>query len=445
MKIFALLDCNNFFVSCERLFDPSLHNRPTVVLSNNDACIISRSNEAKDIGIKMGEPVFKCEYLLEKHKVQIRSANFLLYRDISQRIMTELYKLVADIEVYSIDEAFIVLGDSNSLSPQEFSHKAALIHARIERAIGVPISLGVATSKTLAKLAANIAKENKAKVFSLYFGDEEFTNANIDSFLCDIPVGEVWGIGWNHRKFLLAHRINTVLDLKYANDIWIKQTMGINGLKTVRELRGQECFTFNNISHKLPRSIINSRSFGTKVQSLDALKEAIANFTASAAYKLRKGNLLTKNIYVFLQTSSELAEKWYGKRHSSEIALEHPTSYTPTLIKLAHSLVEELYQPHLYYRKAGIVLFGLIPDSTVQLSLNDLAVTESSQHNQCLDLVDNLNDYFGNRTLFWASMGINKTHSEKDFGHKQVDIWQSKQLKRSPNYTTDWNELPLVS
>lgn len=440
MKIFGLLDCNNFFVSCERIFDPSLQDRPTVVLSNNDACIISRSDEAKALGIKMGEPVFKCEYLLSRHKVAICSANFTLYADISQRIMTELYKLVADIEVYSIDEAFILLGDTRHLSLEEINLKAMQIQSHIERAIGVPVTLGIASTKVLAKLAATIGKKNKERVFSLYFGE----NSNIDKFLAELPVGETWGIGWNYRRFLQAHRINTVLDLKNANEFWIKSQMGINGLKTVMELRGKECFPLNQQDYTKPtRSIINSRSFGTKVQSLDALKEALANFTANAAHKLRKQKLLAKSVYVFLQSSSEVPEKWYGKRHSREAVLNHPSSYTPTIIKLAHQLLEELYQPGLYYRKAGIVLYGLIPETSVQLSFN--SKPDNFKSEQCLRLIDDLNDQFGNRTIFWASMGINKTYSAQEFEYKQKDIWQAKQLKRSPRYTSNWQELPLIS
>lgn len=448
MKIFALLDCNNFFVSCERVFQPQLRNRPTVVLSNNDGCIIARSNEAKALGIKMGEPVFKCQYLLEKHRVQMRSANFALYGDLSQRVMSELSRLMGDLEVYSIDEAFMILGDTNSLSPEQAHLKAINLQAQIERSIGLPVSIGIGTSKTLAKLANKIAKDRKQGVFSLYFDldDQDLVNAQQDSFLCEMKVGDIWGIGWGYQKFLRAHSIYTALDLKYANQAWIKQHMGVMGLRTALELKGKECIAFNgtDTESKDSRSVISSRSFGTTVKSLDVLKEALANFVANAAHKLRQKNLAAKNICVYLRRNASDDNDWWGSKDSASMHLSVATSYTPDLIKAAHELAEEIYQSGSSYKKAGVVLYGLIPANEIQLNLYTQKDGNLDSQNRCADLVDGLNSYLGKGTLFWAAMGANLNSPNEKSEKREFDIWQSRQFKRSGRYTTDWKELPRV-
>lgn len=426
MKIIALLDCNNFFASCERLFQPELRNRPLVVLSNNDGCVIARSNEAKTLGIKMGEPVFKCEYLIKRHRVQTRSVNFALYSDISNRVMSEIYRLIGEVEVYSVDEAFMILGDSDNLDPQAAIHKAKSIHAHIERAIGIPISIGIATTKTLAKLANRIAKDNEQGVFSLYFNphDPELANAQLDAALYGIDIGEVWGIGWNYQKFLKAHGLHKVLDLKYANSAWIKQTMKVHGSRTQMELRGLSCIPFNDsdTESKAAKSIITSRSFSHKITSIGPLKEAVANFTATAAQKLRRQKLTTKTICVYAQKSQ-------SKSDSAISELKISSSYTPDLISVSEKLIEQIYQPGFSYKKAGVVFYNLVPANQVQLSL--IAESDLELKEQCTNLVDKINQSLGSNTLFWASMGIERS-------------WKGKSTNRSPAYTSDWNELPLV-
>lgn len=442
------MDCNNFYASCERVFNPSLRKRPVIILSNNDGCIIARSYEAKDLGIAMGMPFFKSEYLIRRHNIAYYSANFALYADLSQRAMSIIEKNSSALEVYSIDEAFFCLGDSSD-NLEFLEKKAEHIKNRIEAEIGISVSIGFGTTKTLAKVANKIAKEKKIGVFSLFFGDEDYTNAKIDYYLSDFLVEDVWGLGYNYCKFLRRHGIKTALDFKYADRRWVRKEMKVQGLRTCMELSGTACLeidAYDESEERDMKSIISSRTFGNKIHNLDSVKEAMANFVAIAAYKMRRGDKTTRSIHVSLRAVDKDAQAycyekdWRGLRLENSIFLPSYTNSTARLITAAQKAVEDIYDPKLYYKKAAVVFTGLKDASSVQIPL--LANTEKfiedfSRHDKLSKLVDTINDTAGANTLFWASMGSCKARKKAD--------WHAQQSFRSPCYTTEWVDLPLVT
>jgi DNA polymerase V len=441
MKIYALLDCNNFYASCERVFQPHLANRPLVVLSNNDGCIIARSNEAKALGIKMGEPVFMCQSILDKYQVVKRSANFALYGDLSDRVMQVITNILGlgALEVYSIDEAFMELGDARFSSPAELNYVARDIQFQVERQVGIPVSIGIARTKVLAKVANKIAKTNRLGVFSLYSSqDLREENLRIDSILANFAVADIWGVGYQYAKTLMNNGIHTAWDLKRANPFWIRDKLKIHGARLQNELANVPCFELAVLEDKLRKSISCSRSFGQRVTELVTLETALANFTASAAAKLRSQKLQAHELLVFL--SSEERYDTLSKR------LFQASSLSSVLISSAHKLLRELYQPNLRYRKAGVVLSDLVLADAVQLSF--FGNTESFKPSQpqllekqktITDLVDRLNSKIGINTLRWGAMldsGLSSVSNQEQ--------WRASRNHCSPAYTTDWRSLPTI-
>lgn len=444
--VIGLLDCNNFYASCERVFNPAWRKKPIVVLSNNDGCIIARSQEAKELGIEMGEPVFKCRQILETNNVIQRSSNFTLYSDLSQRVMTILAQELGDIDVYSIDEAFLYFGESENLDPKKVLARAEKLSAKIERDTGIPVSIGIATSKTLCKIANRIAKKNRIKgsknnAFSFFFGEEdkELVQAKLDYHLADFPVEDIWGIGRSFRHFLHAHGIYRALDLKYANHYWIKQEMKVNGLRTVIELSGLPCIPMTTIEDDQSdtKSIISSRSFGHRVSSRAELEEALANFVSTAAYKLRRAKKTCGELQVFLRAPFGIGSP-KGAKFNQSIKIT-PTDSSPKLIRAAHKALAQIFHEEACYKKAGVTLYELKDIDSVQVPL--LLNSEVEKFSNRFDkdrkigeLVDSFNDEFGRNSLFWASMGKKQENSH----------WKAKQNLRSPCFTTEWAEIPKV-
>ncbi len=435
MKIYGLLDCNNFYASCERVFAPDLRDKPLVVLSNNDGCIIARSNEAKSLGLKMGAAVFKSKHILEGHQVIKRSGNFALYADLSDRVMSVLNQEIPDIEVYSIDEAFFCFGDSSNISAQEIYLKAQQVVSKVERCTGIPVSIGIATTKVLAKLANHLAKKNRCGVFSLYYDPEdERKNALIDNYLCQTDVYDLWGIGNQLGHFLHRNAIYTALDLKYANARWIKKYTKVNGARIQKELSGIACFPLQSSHNRNSKSILTSRSFGTRIKSLEELEAALANFVATAAQKLRKKNLHTRNIIVFIRgvdqdkPDFDYNKDWHGKSISHEISLVSSSNYTPELIKAAKQALKKIYQPGFYYKKAGVLFTNLSDASSLQLNFGDR--TDHAKQKQINTLVDSINKDLGINSLYWMSM--------------EKTTWLPNKSFSSPNYTTSWNDLAII-
>jgi DNA polymerase V len=417
MTLYALIDCNNFYVSCERVFNPKLNNKPIVVLSNNDGCIIARSNEAKALGIPMGAPLFEYQALLHRHKVVVYSSNYALYGDMSTRVMSTLAQFCPDIEVYSIDEAFLLLKFPSSANLHEY---ALTIRNQVMRWTGIPISVGIAPTKTLAKIANRIAKKEPSykSVFLL--------PENPDSILKSVAVTDIWGVGRHYTKLLQRFGIHTAYDLKYTDDRWIKKRMTICGLRTVHELRGIACFALDENPER-KQSIACTRSFGKPTSELKDLKEAVANYTARAAQKLRTQKSLACALYVFITT------KHYSRYRYAKgicIPLSVATSYTPTLIEYAHRGLTAIYKSEYYYKKAGVILLDFVDEQHAQTDLFVPLPSENQKKFMCT--FDQINKKWGRKTVHFAAEGIKKP-------------WLMRQSQKSAPFTTDWDNLLKIN
>lgn len=408
----GLCDCNNFYVSCERVFNPKLEGQPVVVLSNNDGCAIARSNEAKALGIKMGAPVFQIQGLLDQHQVQVFSSNYALYGDLSNRVMQTLQNFTPAVEVYSIDEAFL------SLSGDVSAAAIATIQTTVKRWTGIPVSIGLATTKTLAKIANRQAKQR----------DGVYILKHPEAVLAELPVADVWGIGRQSTKKLQAHGITTALDLQQADLKWIRRQMGIVGVRIVQELRGIPCLTLELVPQPRKTCCV-SRSFGRPVTELQDLREAIATHAARAAYKLRRDDLAASLLTVFIATNRFNQDEPYF-RSATTIGLPYPTNNAIALTKTALRALAPLYQAGYRYQKAGIWLSELSPASQMQ---RDLFINPQDQEKarKLMTVMDSLNQQFGTGTLRCAAEGMQRS-------------WQTKAQRRSPRYTTRWDELLQV-
>ncbi len=325
-RIFGLVDCNNFYVSCERVFDPALENRPVVVLSNNDGCIIARSQEAKALGIAMGTPFFEAREVIRRHKVAVYSSNYALYGDMSQRVMDLLDAFTPKIEIYSIDEAFL---DLSGFGNRDLAAYGREMRRRLKRWTGIPVSVGIAPTKTLAKLANHLAKTRADSdgVFDLTQG------GNLEKALNAVPVGDIWGIGRRYGAMLEGHGILNAYDLRGAGDKWIKQRMGVVGLRTVFELRGLSCIDLETRPPAKKTTTV-SRSFHSAVESHGALADAVAAFAARAAEKLRRDGLVANRVTVFIRTGG-FASTQAQYRNAATISLAGPDNHTGRITRAA--------------------------------------------------------------------------------------------------------------
>ncbi len=414
MKRFFLIDCNNFFVSCERVFDPSLIGKPVVVLSNNDGCIISRSNEAKALGIPMGAAAFEYENIIKKHNVRVFSSNFALYADMSARVMQTVADLSSDIEIYSIDEAFMFVPYTT-----DFTKYARDMRAIVKQHTGIPISIGIAPTKTLAKVANRLAKK-----IPEYGGVFDITDyPAIDTLLSEFPVADVWGVGRQYNKLLLGHSIKSAKDLKYAPDAWVRKKMTIVGLKMVLELRGTPCFGLVD-EDPAKQSITVSRSFSRLISGRQELEEAVSSYMIRAAEKLRREKQLASTITVFIGTSRYHDSERYFNAVSASFS--RATDYTPTLLDAARQCLDGLYRPGLFYKKAGVLLHNLVSIDQMQLAITD-PIADIEKQREMMKVCDRINARFG-RVVSYASAGIDQS-------------WKAKRLKKSAHYTTNWHEL----
>ena len=417
--IFALIDCNNFYSSCERVFNPELEGKPVVVLSNNDGCIIARSNEAKALGIKMGEPYFRCKPLIERHRVRVFSSNYALYGDMSQRVMEILSHLEPEVEIYSIDEAFFRLPQANEESLLENGRN---IRATVKKLVGIPVSIGYGPTKTLAKIANRVAKKHPEHGGVFVLPDE-----GLDALLATIEVGDVWGIGRRQTQKLFACGISTALDLKNGNDTWLRKHLTVTGLRTAMELRGISCLPLEE-SPPPRKSVTSSRSFGQPVTYLAWLREALSSYIAIAAEKLRVEDLKTGCVQVYL-TTNRFREGEPQYANSKTVTLPIHTSSTLELIHYADEVLRQLYRPGYAYKKVGVVLMDLVPAGHVQAHL---FLTPPKGQEALMGAMDQINRRWGRDTLHSAAAGF-------------LRPWKNKQERRSPSYTTSWAELPVVN
>jgi len=412
----ALVDCNNFYASCERVFNPKLEKKPVVVLSNNDGCVVSRSNEAKSLEIKMGVPAFMIDHLIRKEEVYACSSNYSLYGDMSQRVMETLSHFTPEIEVYSIDEAFL---DLSGFAHNRLTDYGRKIRNTVRQWTGIPVSIGIAETKTLAKIANRIAKKSEKAdgVFNLTASPYHKKALSITA------VENVWGVGRRYAKFLRKHGIETALDLRNAEDSWVKKYLSVVGLRMVRELRGIPCISME-LSPPAKKEICVSRSFGKPVRSLIEMQEAIAAYTTRAGEKLRNEHLAAGALMIFMMTNRFRDEPQYAR--STVIELPVPTDCTQELIRYAFRGVEEIFRKGYRFNKAGVLLADLVPANQIQTDLFDTKDRDGSK--KLMQALDEINTRMGQNTLKYAASGLKQN-------------WKTRARRRSPRYTTRWSEL----
>ena len=423
-KRIVLVDCNNFFVSCERVFDPSLIGKPVVVLSSNDGCVVARSNEAKALDIPMGAPAFQYADLFKKHNVILFSSNFSLYGDMSSRVMQIVAQEATEIEVYSVDEAFLHIVDfGHEQDTAYYAARAQLMIRKVKQYTGIPISVGIGPTKTLAKIANKIAKKNPQ-----FAGCFDITDhPDSDAWLEKIPVGDVWGVGRRYAKMLIANNITTARALKYAPDEWVRKKMTINGLRMVHELRGIPCYKIDE-EVEPNQSITVSRSFGKPVTTLQHLQEAVSTHAASGARKLRKQELIAGHVTVFVII------RYYqdDQRYFDSVGLSLPvsSSYSPDIISAAKKCVKKLYKSGAIYKKVGIILNDLVDQNCLQMSLYEPG-KDFSKQSGAMAAFDRVTTKWGTDKLTFAATGVDHP-------------WQVKKEKKSPCFTTSWQELLTI-
>jgi len=417
-KKIALIDCNSFYVSCERLFKPSLIKKPVIVLSNNDGCIISRSSEAKDLGIKMGEPYFKAKKIITKSNVHVFSSNYSLYGDISRRVMKTLKHFAPEMEIYSIDEAFLNLSIVPDNEILQFGKK---IRDTVLRWVGIPTSIGIATTKTLSKIANHIAKKEKSGVVSLV------NKKNIDRILEKIEIRDVWGVGRQLSKFYINNGIFNANQLKNISNNWIKKNSNVLGSRTAMELRGASCISLE-ITQSKRKSCCVSRSFGKKVERLQELKESITNHCLNAAEKIRSESLLTKSITIFIRTSPfQKMEIHYS--NSKTIDFPIATDNSIEIVKSAILGLKLIFKKGYKYQKSGIILSGLYESKSYNNNL--FSSTKDKKTKDLMRSIDYTNFRYGRSTLSLA-VALSKKK------------WKTKKQYFSKIDTTNFDCLPTV-
>jgi len=393
-KKIGLVDCNSFYVSCERLFNPKIRKKPVVVLSNNDGCIISRSNEAKALGIKMGEPYFKAKDIIIKNKVEVFSSNYSLYGDLSRRVMRTLKRFNTEIEVYSIDEAFI---DLSNFLDSEVEKVGREIRETILQWTGIPTSIGIAKTKTLSKVANHIAKKKQSGVTSL-IGIE-----NLDPILEKVEINDVWGVGKQLTKFYQKNGIYNAKQLKNKSNTWIKKCSNVLSSRTAMELRGIPCINLETTQTKR-KSCVVSRSFGKRIEKFQELKEAVANYCLNASEKIRSESLVAKAITVFVRTSP--FQKDYGY-YSNTKTVDFPiaTNNSIEIVKTAVSILKNIFKIGYRYQKAGVMLIGLRNEDGRK---NLFSSEKDEKIKKLMQSIDNTNYRYGRSTLSLASAGVHK-------------------------------------
>lgn len=420
--LYGLADCNNFYASCERVFNPKLHKRPVVVLSNNDGCVVARSNEAKALGIPLGVPLFQIRDLVRQHKIAVYSSNYALYGDMSRRVMTILQKHCADVEIYSIDEAFLKL-DFYGWDERQCYDFALSLRAKILQWTGIPVSIGIAPTKTLAKLANHIAKKQTEEgVFILDPGHEKLKTIDIE---------EIWGVGAAYKRRLNAVGIETVAQLVKVREDWMKKEFGVVGLRMLKELKGFSCLGLEPPVESRKNMMV-SRSFPKDVYKLEDLTEAVAVYATRLGEKLRHYRQHTSVITVYLWANRFKHKNPDGQGcFARTIELPLATSNTNELIAWALAVVKALYRKDTNYKKAGILAGELTPEAILQTSLF-MPETLSLRSAKLMKIMDEINRNYGKNTVYFAACGRNPNFRLKS-------AWRSKR------FTTRWDEILIVS
>ncbi len=407
----ALIDCNNFYVSCERLFNPRLRNKPVVVLSNNDGCVIARSNEAKALGIPMGAAAFEYEKLFLKHQVNVLASNYMLYGDLSHRVVETIAQFEYPLEVYSIDEVFLKI-------PNHDAEKiCSEIKKRVETATGIPISIGIAKSKTLAKIASRIAKKNKGLLC--------LTQENCSVYLKSFPIEDIWGIGKARTEFLQHWGYYFASELQKAPEEWVKKKLSIDVLRTVRELNGISCIPCEQNRSK--KTLVTSGSFKEPITQENILAQELATFTAKACEKLRKQNSCAGFMQIFIATNP-FNSNYYTNAVGA--TLPAPSAYTPDFLRIVRNALPKIFKSQYAYKKAGVMLCEITGQTPRQLDLlsPDCYPQEKAQ---LMHLVDVVRKQKGGEKLYFAA-------------EKKPRTYHCKSQKRSQRFTTHWHELLTI-
>ncbi|MBN2790793.1 MAG: Y-family DNA polymerase [Candidatus Delongbacteria bacterium] len=412
-KIFALIDCNSFYASCERIFRPDLRDKPVAILSNNDGCVVALTKEAKELGVTRGEPYFKIDPEIRKN-LSVFSSNYSMYGDISHRVMNILSEFSPETEIYSIDESFLDLTGMNI----DLAEYGNTIRKKVKWSTGIPVSVGIGKTKTLAKLANHIAKKLDRFNGVLDLSSEK----DIDKYLAMVKVSSIWGVGRKLSMKLERQNIITAKDLKYTSDGWIQRNLGgVTGMRTVWELRGISCIPLDSVP-ATNKGIVSSRSFGKPIETLIGLKEAVSSYISIGAQKLRKQKTAASAVTVFINTNRFKDEPQYN--NGITYKTPYPTSSTIELTEYALNLLERIYKDGYKYKKAGIMLDGIVPNNAIQYSL-----FTPEKFSADIDItMDAVNKKWGRNTLFTASSGINQK-------------WSMRREFVSPRYTTSWDDI----
>lgn len=419
--MYALVDCNNFYASCERVFNPLLINKPVVVLSNNDGCVIARSNEAKELGVPMGAPAFEYKHLFEQHDIKVFSSNYPLYGDMSSRVMTILGEYTPDIEIYSIDEAFMKFEGFDKYF--DLYQYGLTIHKRILRGTGIPVSIGFAPTKALAKVANRIAKKFHKHWNNVYVMDSEEKRVKALKWL---KVEDVWGIGRQHAKRLNAIKVFNAYDFTQLPDEWVRKNMSVVGLRLKHDLENKPSIGFEEIKPK--QNIACTRSFEGMISDKDLLKERIATFAGTVAEKLRKEGSHTRMVCVFLQTN-RFRTDLPPYNPSIMFPVEFPTNSTLEVIRIAHMGLDRIYRSGYHYKKAGVIVMNITPAKNYQMNLFK---GENPKHQDLMKVIDSVNRSTGKDVVKFGGMALDRK-------------WKMKQERLSPCYTTNPKDIITVN
>ena len=415
--MFALVDCNNFYASCERVFNPKLNKKPIVILSNNDGCVISRSNEAKALGIPMGAPAFKYNPLFKKNKVHVFSSNFPLYGDMSSRVMSILSTYTPNIEIYSIDEAFLELKGFENYDLEEYGKE---IRKKILKWTGIPVSVGIAQTKALAKVANRISKKFDKKTKGVYVISSEEKRIKALKWL---KIEDVWWIGYKHSERLKNHNINKAYDFIKLPDNWVRKQMSVVGLRLKKELEGESVLSLEeNRSPK--KAIATTRSFEKNLTCFEDLKERISTFSICCSEKLRSQKSSCNSIYVFIKSNRNQKNK-SQYQNGLVMTLPYGSNSSITISKYAVEGLRKIYKKGIEYKKAGVIVLGLIPNRRLQLNIFE---KENPKHEVLMKTLDFITKKEGPNKIKLASQDLKR-------------VWKMKQTKLSSRYTTELNEI----
>ena len=417
MSAYGLADCNNFFVSCERVFRPALEGRPAIVLSSNDGCIVARSDEAKALGVKMAQPAFQAKDLIERHRIAVISGNLQFYTDMSNRVMQVFGELAPGVEKYSIDECFLDLTGI----PEDLTAFCHQLKHTVRQWTGLPVSIGIAETKTLAKIANRLAKTSAKTDGVLDLTGTRWR----DRALASTEVSDVWGVGKRYAQKLGRNGVMTALDLVRRPDGWIRKEMGVGGLKTVRELRGEDCIGFDDMP-KPKQTTMVSRSFGAEVRDYDELANAITVFATDAAKSIRRANLVTSSASVFIETNRFGKGPHHAPSHSE--ALSPATNNTKHIVRAALTALKRIYREELAYKRAGVMLLDLVEAGRAPVLLFD---KHDPRDDKLIEAFDAINDRLGPGSIQFGRVA-------------RAGAWQSSSAFRSPCYTTRWEDIPKI-